>query len=60
MEPYFIFHIVFVDDSEEHIWTRDQAEAYYIHNDCDRDPDIKQVNCVEVTPEKIQPFPDKK
>ena len=59
MEPYFIFHCVYVDDSEEDVWTRDQAEAYYIANDASHNIDIKQMTCVEVTPAKIRPFPDK-
>lgn len=59
MEPYFIFHFVYMDGSEEHEWTRDQAEAYYIANDAQQNLDIKQVNCVEVTPAKIRPFPDR-
>jgi len=58
MEPYFIFHIVYEDGSEDNIWTRDQAEAYYIANDAQQDVSIRQINVVEVTPEQIRPFPD--
>ena len=59
MNPYFIFHFVYNDDSEEDIWTRDQAEAYYIANDAQQNLDIKRMECVEVTPAKIRPFPDR-
>ena len=59
MEPYYIFHFVYVDDSEEDIWTRDEAEAYYIANDAQQNVDVKQIHCVKVIPASIAPFPGK-
>jgi len=59
MEPYYIFHFVYEDDSEEDIWTRDEAEAYYIANDAQQNVDVKQINCVKVIPASIAPFPGK-